>query len=182
MNIVRAQGTRRRAPAPERSAQRRRCPLPAALCTILVSLLLIAAVCSRPASAAPADSTLPELTKPVNDFANVIDAPDAAAMDQMIRTLKAATGDVVVVATVPDIDGYGDIQEYANKLFENHGRGIGDKGKDNGLLILLALKERKVWIEVGYSLEQWITDGFSGETSRNDMVPAFRSGQWKSVV
>ena len=44
----------------------------------------------------------------------------------------------VVVATVPTIDPYGDIREYAVKLFENHGRGIGDKGKDNGLLILLA--------------------------------------------
>ena len=85
----------------------------------------------------------------------------------MIRTLKAASGDVVVVATVPTIEPYGDIREYAVKLFENHGRGIGDKGKDNGLLILLALKERRVWIEVGYGLEQWITDGFAGETSRD---------------
>ena len=84
----------------------------------------------------------------------------------MIRALKAATGDVVVVATVPTVEPYGDIREYAVKLFENHGRGIGEKGKDNGLLILVALKERRVWIEVGYGLEQWITDGFAGETSR----------------
>ncbi len=84
----------------------------------------------------------------------------------MIRALKAASGDVVVVATVPTIEPYGDIREYAIKLFENHGRGIGDKGKNNGLLILLAVKERQVWVEVGYDLEQWITDGFAGETSR----------------
>ena len=107
-------------------------------------------------------SSLPELTQPVNDFAHVVDASSAAAMDQMIRNLKAASGDVVAVATVPTIEPYGDIREYANKLFENHGRGIGEKGKDNGLLILLALKERKVWIEVGYTLEQWVTDGFAG--------------------
>ena len=50
----------------------------------------------------------------------------------MIRTLQAATGDVVVVATVPTIEPYGDIREYAIKLFENHGKGIGQKGKDNG--------------------------------------------------
>ena len=67
---------------------------------------------------------------------------------------------------------------YAVKLFENHGRGIGEKGKDNGLLILLALDERQVWIEVGYGLEQWITDGFAGETSRDDMVPEFRAGRY----
>ena len=83
-----------------------------------------------------------------------------------IRALQAASGDVVVVATVPTVAPYADIREYAVKLFENHGRGIGEKGKDNGLLILLAVKERKVWIEVGYDLEQWITDGFAGETSR----------------
>jgi uncharacterized protein len=114
----------------------------------------------------------------VNDFAHVIDPADAAVMEDMIRKLKAATGDVVVVATVPDIEGYGDIREYANKLFANHGKGIGEKGKDNGVLILLALKERKVWIEVGYTLEQWITDGFAGETSRLYMVPEFRNGNY----
>src|SRR5262249_54348083 len=122
------------------------------------------------AGAAP-DAAPPELTRPVNDFAGVIDATSAAELDRMIRTLKEATGDVVVVATVPTIEPYGDIREYANKMFENHGRGIGEKGKDNGLLILLALKERKVWVEVGYTLEQWVTDGFAGETSRDYMVP-----------
>ena len=142
------------------------------------ALVALAACCVGPPAFAAPDLKLPELTEPVNDFAHVIDASSAASMDRMIRALKAATGDVVVVATVPDIDGYGDIQEYANKLFENHGRGIGEKGKDNGLLILLALKERKVWIEVGYTLEQWITDGFSGETSREYMVPSFRNGQY----
>ena len=44
-------------------------------------------------------------------------------------------------------------------MFENHGRGIGAKGKDNGLLVLLAVKDRRVWVEVGYDLEQFITDG-----------------------
>lgn len=121
---------------------------------------------------------LPELTKPVNDFANVVDQTNDAAMSEMIRALKAATGDVVVVATVPDIEGYGDIKEYANRLFQNNGKGVGEKDKDNGLLILLALKERKVWVEVGYGLEQWITDGYAGETSRDYMVAEFRNGDY----
>jgi uncharacterized protein len=124
------------------------------------------------------DANLPELTQPVNDFADVLDASNKEAIDRMIRTLKAATGDVVIVATVTTIEPYGDIREYANKLFENHGRGIGDKGKDNGLLILLAVRERKVWIEVGYTLEQWVTDGFAGETSRLYMVPEFRQSRY----
>src|SRR4029453_16331878 len=83
-----------------------------------------------------------------------------------------------VVVTVPTGEPYADAREYAVKLFENRGRGIGQKGKDNGLLILLALKERRVWVEVGYGLEQWITDGFSGETSREVMAPEFRNGRY----
>jgi uncharacterized protein len=121
---------------------------------------------------------LPEITQPVSDFAKVVDAENAASMDRMIRQLQEATGDVVVVVTVRTIEPYGDIREYANKLFENHGRGIGDKGKDNGVLILLALDQRKVWIEVGYELEQWITDGFSGETAREYMAPEFSNGRF----
>lgn len=143
--------------------------------TLLVALRL-SIVLSIVAVSPPDD--LPELTQPVNDFAHVIDAPSASEMERMIRQLQAATGDVVVVATVKTIEPYGDIREYANKLFENHGRGIGEKGKDNGVLILLALDQRKVWIEVGYSLEQWITDGFAGETSREYMVPEFRNGRY----
>ncbi len=120
----------------------------------------------------------PELIAPVNDFAHVIDSRSAAQIDRLIRSLKQASGDVVVVATVPTIEGYGDVREYAVKMFENHGHGIGEKGKDNGLLILLALKERKVWVEVGYGLEPWVTDRFSGETSRQYMVPQFRNGAY----
>src|SRR5205807_5992206 len=143
-----------------------------------VSHVLVVAVLMALAAGVAGQERLPDLTEPVNDFANIVDASNKAAIDQMIRRLKAATSDVVVVATVPDLDGYGDIREYANKLFENHGKGIGDKGKDNGLLIVLALKETKVQVEVGYGLEEWITDGFAGETSRLVMAPSFRSGDY----
>ena len=85
----------------------------------------------------------------------------------MIRALQAATRRRRRRRDGADDRAVRDIREYAVKLFENHGRGIGEKGKDNGVLILLAVKERRVWIEVGYDLEQWITDGFAGETSRD---------------
>ena len=139
--------------------------------------MLILMLCVAASSVRAADP-LPELTAPVNDFAKVIDADSASAMDRMIRALQAATGDVVVVETVPTIEPYGDIREYAVKQFANNGKVIGQKGKNNGLLILLALKERRVWIEVGYDLEQWITDGFAGETSRDVMTPLFRNGSY----
>jgi uncharacterized protein len=141
---------------------------------MMATVFLVALGFNRPFAAAD----LPELTAPVNDFAHVIDTASAADIDRMSRALQAKTGDVVVVATVPTIEPSADIREYAVKLFENHGRGVGEKGKDNGLLILFALKERRVWIEVGYGLEEWITDGFAGETSREFMVPEFRNGRY----
>ena len=120
----------------------------------------------------------PELTRPVNDFANVIDAASEAEIERRILALKNATGDVVVVAAIETFAPYADIREYAVKMFENHGRGIGAKGKDNGLLVLLAVKDRDVWNEVGYDLEQFITDGYAGEVSRNVMAPYFARGEY----
>src|ERR1044071_984319 len=94
---------------------------------ILVVLLLI----GGPAYA----QEPPQLTQPVNDFAGVVDASSAAQMDELIRALQQASGDVVVVATVKTFKPYGDIREYAVKMFQNGGRGIGQKGTDNGLLV-----------------------------------------------
>lgn len=143
---------------------------------IAFGLLFIGPLGARLAQAAT--DSLPSLTQPVNDFAHIIDPASEAEMDREIRALTAASGDVVIVATVPTIEPYGDIREYATKLFENSGRGIGQKGKDNGLLILLAVKERRVWIEVGYGLEEFITDGYAGETTREVMTPEFRQGRY----
>jgi uncharacterized protein len=153
-------------PLPHRAprAGRRRCSL------IVAALLVLVTLHAQPLP--------PELTQTVNDFAHVIDAGNAAEMDRQIRALKAATGDVVVVATIDTFAPYGDIREYAVKTFENRGRGIGDKGKDNGLLVLLAVRDRKVQVEVGYDLEQFVTDGYSGEISRTYMAPAFAGGNY----
>lgn len=120
----------------------------------------------------------PLLTAPVNDFANVIDSEDEAALDSLIRKLESASGDVLVVATVKTFAPAADISLYANEMFENHGKGIGQKGRDNGLLLLLAVDDREVRAEVGYDLEGIITDGFAGETSRQVMVPFFRQGNY----
>ena len=129
-------------------------------------------------SVAAAQQPPPELTQPVNDFAGVVDASSREAMDALIRSLQQASGDVVVVATIDTFAPYADINEYAVEMFENRGRGIGDRGRDNGLLVLLAVKDRRVWVEVGYDLEEFITDGFAGETSRNYMAPEFRRGNY----
>lgn len=129
-------------------------------------------------STAAAQPPPPALTDTVNDFAHVIDDQSRAELDRRIRALQQATGDVLIVATVPTFQPYGDINEYAVTMFENGGRGIGQKGKDNGLLIVVAVNDRKVRIEVGYDLEPLIPDGFAGETIREAITPAFRQGQY----
>ena len=145
----------------------------AVLCSTFASALLLTAGTAR-----AADAPLPVLEQPVTDLADVIDADSKAKIDHLSRVLKAASGDVLVVVTVPTYKPYADIRSYAVKVFENNGKGIGDKGKDNGLMILLARDDRQVWVEVGYGLEQWVTDGFAGETSRDFMVPEFRAGRY----
>jgi len=124
-----------------------------------------------------AQPATPELTGPVNDFAHVIDATSRAELDRRIRALREATGDTIVIATVPTFKPYGSINEYAVKLFENGGRGIGDKGKDNGLLIVVAVEDRALRLEVGYGLESVVPDGFAGEV-RDIIRPRFREGRY----
>jgi uncharacterized protein len=120
----------------------------------------------------------PALTQPVNDFAGVIDAGSRAELDKRIRALQGATGDVIIVATIKTFQPYGSIEDYAVKMFENGGRGIGEKGKDNGLLLLVAVDDRKVKFETGYDLEGIIPDGYAGETIREAIAPAFRRGAY----
>jgi uncharacterized protein len=140
----------------------------------LTAALLAVAMCP----AAIAQPAPPALTDTVNDFAHVIDSASRAELDKRIRALQQATGDVVVVATVPTYQPYADINEYAVKMFENGGHGIGKKGKDNGLLIVVAVNDHRVRVEVGYDLEGLVTDGYAGETIRNDITPEFRKGDY----
>lgn len=120
----------------------------------------------------------PALTAPVNDFANVIDPGTEQQIDALIRRLQDASGDVIVVAAVKTFQPWADLPSYAVQMFENGGKGIGQQGKDNGILIVLAVDDRQVRVEVGYDIEGFVTDGFAGEVSREVMVPFFRSGDY----
>lgn len=126
---------------------------------------------------AAAAQELPTLSDAaVNDFANVVDPESEAEIDRWVRSLISASQDYVYVVTVDTFAPYGSIEDYAVRLFES--AKIGTRAKDNGLLIVLAVKDRRVRIEVGYGLEEFITDGFSGETIRQAMLPEFREGRY----
>ena len=139
--------------------------------TILLAIISSAAT----ASAQPPP---PALTAPVNDFARVIDAASRQQLEALVLQLQRATKDVMIVATVETFNPWGDLPSYAVKMFENGGKGIGEKGKDNGVLIVLAVQDRQVRVETGYDLEGFVTDGFAGEVSREVMAPFFRSGDY----
>jgi len=125
---------------------------------------------------AQAQTPLPALTAPVNDIGGVIDPASAAELDRIIRALQAASGDVLIVATIDTVGSYGTIEEYAVRLFEQ--AGIGERATDGGALVLVAVQDRKVRIEVGYGLEEFITDGFAGDTIRTHLLPAFRENRY----
>jgi uncharacterized protein len=151
-----------------------KCQIPNAKWLALVLTISLLALPSI-ASAQPAP---PALTETVNDFAHIIDPGSRAELDRRINALTRATGDVIAIATVPTFKPFGSIDEYAVKMFENGGRGIGEKTKHNGLLIVVAVEDRAVRIETGYGLEEFIPDGFAGETIREAIKPAFREGKY----
>src|SRR5687768_5126384 len=146
-------------------------------CWLLLLPFSLSAGLRAEAMQARVEEDIPRLTAPVNDFANVVDAASEAQLDELIRRLQNATGDVMVVATVKTFQPFADLPSYAEEMFENGGQGIGVKGKDNGVLIVLAIDDRQVRVETGYGLEGFITDGFAGETSRS-MVPFFREAEY----
>lgn len=137
---------------------------------------LCGAVTPSYARATEGKQDVPKLTEPVSDIANVISPDEASAMERMIRSLQAATGDAVVVAAVKTFAPFGSIEEYAVKMYER--AGIGEKGKDNGVLILVAVDDRRARIEVGYGMEGFLTDGICGDIIRQAMLPAFRRGAY----
>jgi uncharacterized protein len=124
-----------------------------------------------------AQTTFPEPQGYVSDFAGILSAGSIQRLQQAITYIQQKTGAEVAVVTIESIDPY-TIEEYAVRLFENWK--IGEKGKDNGALILIALKERKIRIEVGYGLEGAITDGQAGEIIRESITPAFKKGDFDS--
>ena len=117
----------------------------------------------------------PNYTGYVNDFAGVLNSSEKGIITNLIIELEKKTSAEIAIVTVPNIEG-SEINIYKNGLFEKWK--IGKKGKDNGVLIVLAMKERKVGIEVGYGLEGVLPDGLCGEIIRKQMAPNFKAGQF----
>lgn len=130
---------------------------------------LIAVLIVGIAVAAP---TFPTLTGRVVDEAGVIPADVEARIEGKLAALEAKTTDQLVVATVKSLQGY-EIQDFGVQL--GRAWGIGQKGKNNGVVILVAPNERKVGFEVGYGLEGDLTDALTQVIIQNAILPRFRA-------
>ncbi len=114
----------------------------------------------------------------VSDFAGVVAAGERAQLEQYCGVVERATGAQMALVTIQTLDG-APIEDFANQLFRQWG--VGKKGQNNGVLLLLAVKDRKMRVEVGYELEPVLPDGFAGGTLRA-MRPALRARQYGAAM
>ncbi len=120
----------------------------------------------------------PKLTGRVVDQANILDPAQEAALTAKLQNLETQSNRQLVVATIADLQGY-EISDYGYQLGRHWALGQDGKGeteKDNGAILIVAPKERKMRIEVGYGLEPVLTDGLSSDIVRNSITPLFKAG------
>ncbi|WP_406600753.1 TPM domain-containing protein [Microvirga rosea] len=123
--------------------------------------------------------SFPALTGRIVDAANLLKPEERAALDTKLKAHEDKTSDQVVVATVPSLDGL-TVEDYANRLFRQWK--LGQSGKNNGVLLLVAPKERKVRIEVGYGLEGALTDALSKVIITTAIAPQFQKGNFSGGI
>ena len=124
-----------------------------------------------------AEPEFPPLTGRVVDAADILSAPVREQLTQMLARQQASTGQQVVVVTLKSLQGF-TIEEFGYQLGRHWG--IGEKGQNNGALLIVAPNERKVRIEVGYGLEDRLTDAESRTIIDQQMLPLFRQGDFSA--
>ncbi|MEQ8665917.1 MAG: TPM domain-containing protein [Rhodospirillales bacterium] len=118
-----------------------------------------------------ANLEFPALSGRVVDQANILPASSETVLNDWFAAHEAGSTDQIVVVTVTSLQGV-TIEDFGYQLGRHWG--IGQKGKDNGVLLIVAPKERKVRIEVGYGLEGRMTDALARSIIEKDILPAFR--------
>ena len=136
------------------------------LLTILFSFVAAFSLCAL---------TVPELTGPVMDTAHLLSRSQYEALDADLRAISEQTGTQIVVFTVPSLEGL-DMETYTMAAAEEWK--IGSKKNDDGVILFVALKEKKIRIETGYGLESSLTDAKCGLIIRNIMAPKFQRGEY----
>jgi uncharacterized protein len=139
-------------------------------------MLMLATVANAQRGAFP---ERPSNTRFVEDYAKVIDNGALQQLETLLVAYNDTSSTQIAVVTVDTLHGY-DIAQYAAELGEKWG--IGDKKKDNGILILIAPKQRRMTIATGYGTEHRITDIFARMLIENDAKPNFRNGNYGAGI
>lgn len=122
---------------------------------------------------------LPAAQGYVSDFAELLNEADRVALEEQLRVFAEQTSTEISVVTVVSLEGE-TIEYYAGKLFEAWQ--VGQQKIDNGVLLLVAPKEREVRIEVGYGLEGALPDALAHRIIQDDILPAFRAGDYTTGI
>ena len=143
-------------------------------------LVLPALLAALMTGAVPASAQeFPKLTGRVVDQAGLLSPEQEAALTQKLAALETASTRQLVVATVPDLQGY-PIEDYGYRLGRTWA--IGQKDADNGAILLVAPNERKVRVEVGYGLEPILTDALSHQIITRQILPAFKRNDYPGGI
>ena len=137
--------------------------------TLLIVLLLLSVV-----GGSAQDKGLPRLDQRVNDYTNTLSYAEWRSLENELKAFEDTTSNQVVILLVESA-GEARIEELANRVFEE-GR-LGQKEKNNGVLIAVALNDRAVHIEVGYGLEGVLTDALCRQIIEREILPRFRQEQ-----
>ncbi len=124
------------------------------------------------------DSDLPVPKTPgnwVNDYANVFNDAEEQQLNQKLNSFQYKSSTQIFVVTISENNGY-PVSRLAPEIGEFWG--VGQQGKDNGLIVLLDMKERDVFISTGYGVEEYITDASAGIIVREEIVPNFKEGNF----
>ncbi len=141
------------------------------------ALLILLLILASPALAS--EPKFPPLTGRVVDDAHVLNSYTVGQITLMLADHERATGEQVVVVTLKSLQGY-TIEDYGYQLGRHWG--IGQKGVNNGALLIVAPKEHKVRIEVGYGLEGQLTDAISATIIQNYILPSFKLGDFNAGI
>ncbi len=147
--------------------------------TARATAFLLAALFAFPAAVTAQTAEVPYLTGRVVDNAEILNPATRKRLGETLRHHEQKTGNQVAVLTVPTIHGES-VEEYAVRVFEQWK--LGQKDKDNGVLVLVVPQDRRMRIEVGYGLEGTLTDAHASRIIRNLMTPRFRKGDFNGGV
>ncbi len=140
-------------------------------------ICIVALLCLAAAGAFAID--IPKLQTRVTDLAGVLTPEQTATLEEKLKQFETSDSTQIAVLILPGLQGEV-LEDFSMRVAEAWR--LGQKGRDNGALLLVAMKERKVRIEVGYGLEANLTDALSRRIIQNEIIPYFRQGEFYAGI